>query len=213
LETYQNSTTIIGNLLGEDSYHTSYSQMYSIDPSCNGTLIKNNYNTVNDAVNAAEAIGTDTMRDSYAYASKPAWWGNLPWPAFDPGQFSKASPTNIPAGYRAIMGTDPATGPVNLAPVAVANSSPKLGLPPLAVTFSSAGSSDPEGAALSYSWTFGDGGTSISASRVHTYSTAGSYVARLTVSDRVNTTTSADVNIGVGNQPPSPPLNFRVVSQ
>ena len=51
------------------------------------------------------------------------------------------------------------------------------------MTFSSAGSSDPEGQPLSYSWTFGDNTTSTAANPTHTYSQPGQYSARLTVSD------------------------------
>jgi len=141
------------------------------------------------------------MLDSYCYTAKPAWFGDRPWPPFDPGSFSLAAATSLPAGYRSVFGREP-PGSGNQPPSAVANATPRLGLPPLAVTFSSAGSSDPEGTALSYNWTFGDGASSTSSNPVHTYSTAGSYVARLTVSDGTNTTTSADVTIGVGNQPP-----------
>ena len=75
----------------------------------------------------------------------------------------------------------------NQQPVAVASASPTSGQAPLPVDFSSAGSSDPEGAPLSYSWTFGDGGTSTQANPTHTYATPGQYVARLTVSDGTST--------------------------
>ena len=71
----------------------------------------------------------------------------------------------------------------NQQPVATASATPTSGQAPLPVTFSSAGSSDPEGAPLSYSWTFGDGATSTQANPTHTYSAPGQYVARLTVSD------------------------------
>src|SRR5207253_3733863 len=71
----------------------------------------------------------------------------------------------------------------NLPPVANAAGSPTSGYAPLAVSFSSAGSSDPEGGILTYSWNFGDGTTSTSANPSHTYSTPGPYSAILTVTD------------------------------
>jgi len=89
----------------------------------------------------------------------------------------------------------------NQPPVAVATASPRSGLAPLQVTFSSAGSSDPEGMQLSYSWAFGDGATSTLPNPVHVYAADGPYLARLTVSDGVNQTISNDIAISVGNAP------------
>jgi glucose/arabinose dehydrogenase/PKD repeat protein len=89
----------------------------------------------------------------------------------------------------------------NQAPVVSAAANPTAGPAPLAVDFSSAGSSDPEGQPLTYSWTFGDGGTSSAANPAHTYTQAGQYTARLSVSDGVNTTLSVPLSISVGNKP------------
>ncbi len=89
----------------------------------------------------------------------------------------------------------------NQAPIAVAAANPTAGPAPLAVGFSSVGSSDPEGQALSYAWTFGDGGTATAANPSHTYSQPGQYSARLSVSDGVNTTFSTPISIRVGSPP------------
>jgi glucose/arabinose dehydrogenase len=89
----------------------------------------------------------------------------------------------------------------NQAPVAAASANPTSGPAPLAVSFSSGGSIDPEGQPLTYAWTFGDGDTSTAANPSHTYSQAGLYSARLTVSDGVNSTASTPVTISVGNKP------------
>ena len=61
----------------------------------------------------------------------------------------------------------------NTPPTAVANATPTIGTAPLAVTFSSLGSFDPDAQPLSYSWTFGDGGTSTQQHPTHTYTRLG----------------------------------------
>jgi glucose/arabinose dehydrogenase len=89
----------------------------------------------------------------------------------------------------------------NQAPVALVSANPTSGPAPLNVAFSSAGSMDPEGQPITYSWDFGDGTSSTAANPNHTYSQPGSYVVRLTVSDGVNSSLSTPQTIAVGNPP------------
>jgi glucose/arabinose dehydrogenase len=95
------------------------------------------------------------------------------------------------------------TGGGNRAPTAVAAANRTSGAAPLAVTFSSAGSTDPEGGALTYSWSFGDGTSSTAANPTKTYSANGTYNATLTVRDPGGLTGSASVRIVVGNTAPT----------
>ena len=89
----------------------------------------------------------------------------------------------------------------NQPPSAIASASVTAGQPPLVVSFSSAGSTDPEGRSVTFNWTFGDGTTSTNANPKHTYPQAGSYSVRLTVSDGANSTLSSPLTIVVGNPP------------
>jgi len=144
---------------------------------------------------------------SYYLSGKPSWFGSLTWPPVDPASPAYSSSfTNIPAGYRLVYGTDPPAGTINQPPIATASAAPTNGPAPLAVSFSSAGSFDPEGAALTYIWAFGDGGTSTAANPSHTYQNAGTYSGQLSVSDGTNTTSSALITIRATipgtNQPP-----------
>ncbi|GHJ49551.1 glycosyl hydrolase [Catellatospora sp. TT07R-123] len=91
----------------------------------------------------------------------------------------------------------------NRNPVAVASANKTSGPAPLAVTFSSAGSSDPEGGALSYLWTFGDGTTSTAANPTKTYSTNGTYTPTLKVTDPGGLSGTASLVITVGNTAPT----------
>ncbi|RCG26586.1 PKD domain-containing protein [Sphaerisporangium album] len=91
----------------------------------------------------------------------------------------------------------------NRAPVAKASGTPTSGQAPLTVAFSSAGSSDPDGDAITYAWNFGDGGTSTSANPSHTYTANGTYTATLTVTDASRNTGTATVPITVGNTAPT----------
>jgi len=74
-------------------------------------------------------------------------------------------------------------GSGNLPPVAVADATPTVGVVPLQVSFSSAASYDPNGDPLTFSWIFGDGGSSNQASPVHTFNSPGTYDVQLTVLD------------------------------
>jgi cytochrome c len=87
-------------------------------------------------------------------------------------------------------------------PVAKAGADHTSGPAPLAVNFSSAGSNDPGGSALTYSWDFGDGTTSTAANPSHTYA-AGNYTAVLTVRNSAGATGTASVSITAGNTAPT----------
>lgn len=71
----------------------------------------------------------------------------------------------------------------NLPPQASVSAEPIEGPAPLRVSFSSAGTADPEGLPLSYLWDFGDGITSTDESPSHIYQSPGHYVATLLVTD------------------------------
>ncbi len=89
----------------------------------------------------------------------------------------------------------------NQAPIAMAAANPTSGTPPLTVSFSSAGSVDPEGQPVTMSWDFGDNTVSTTSNPSHTYTQPGKYTVRLTVSDGVNSTFSTPITISVGNAP------------
>jgi len=91
----------------------------------------------------------------------------------------------------------------NRSPIAAAGANRTSGPSPLTVTFSSAGSSDPEGGALSYLWTFGDGTTSTAANPTKTYTTNGRYTPTLRVTDPTGLSATASVVITVGNTAPT----------
>ncbi|MEV1045780.1 PQQ-dependent sugar dehydrogenase [Streptomyces sp. NPDC049916] len=91
----------------------------------------------------------------------------------------------------------------NRSPVAKAAADRTSGPTPLAVSFSSAGSADPEGGNLTYAWDFGDGTTSTDPSPSHTYTTAGTYTPTLTVTDPEGLTGTASLVVTAGNTAPT----------
>ncbi|MEU3854054.1 lectin [Streptomyces sp. NPDC029554] len=94
------------------------------------------------------------------------------------------------------------------APVAQAKADVTSGKAPLTVSFSSAGSSDADGDALSHAWTFGDGATSTTANPSHTYTANGQYTATLKVTDTTGKSATASVQITVGNTAPTVRLDL-----
>ena len=65
------------------------------------------------------------------------------------------------------------------------------------VAFDGSGSSDPDGAVGTYTWDFGDGATGTGVTAQHTYAKAGTYEARLTVSDNIHPTVTSTAVVPV----------------
>jgi hypothetical protein len=94
---------------------------------------------------------------------------------------------------------------VNQAPLASLSAAPTSGAAPLTVMFNGSASSDPDGTIAAYSWDFGDGAGASSSTTSHVYSTAGTYMARLTVTDNQGASNSKTVNIQVSPNAPTVP--------
>lgn len=102
----------------------------------------------------------------------------------------------------------------NQAPVADFTVSNLTGYAPLSVSFNSGNSTDPEGSALTYSWSFGNGSASNNANPSTVYNNVGTYTVTLTVSDEFGATASKSAIIKVEATPlPSIRVEKIVMSQ
>jgi PKD repeat protein len=90
----------------------------------------------------------------------------------------------------------------NRLPVANASASPSLPDLGVPVSFSSAGSYDPDGQIVRYEWDFGDGTKSTEPNPVHAYSTVGNYFITLSVFDNYDSRGFAYLSLTAGNKPP-----------
>jgi glucose/arabinose dehydrogenase/PKD repeat protein len=106
------------------------------------------------------------------------------------------------------------TGGANRSPVAVADASPTSGDLPLTVQFDGTESSDPDQQQLSFDWDFGDGSAhATTATASHQYTTAGTYTAKLTVSDGNGGQDTATIRIDAGNNAPAPSISTPALDQ
>jgi PKD repeat protein len=93
----------------------------------------------------------------------------------------------------------------NKAPTAKVLASPVQGIVPVTVVFNGTGT-DTDGTIKSYSWNFGDGGTSIEQNPTYKFVTIGIYDVVLTVKDDYGATGSATIKITVNRVPNKPPI-------
>lgn len=75
-------------------------------------------------------------------------------------------------------------GDANIPPRVSLAATPDAGSIPLAVTFRSDGTFDPDGQELTYSWDFGDGNSSTEKHPIHVYEKVGTFTASLTVQEK-----------------------------
>lgn len=92
----------------------------------------------------------------------------------------------------------------NLAPTAKITADPQGGPTPLTVNFSSDGSTDPEGTALTYKYDFGDGTQSTDPNPTHIFQEKKNYTVTLIVSDGQLTSAPVTTIISAGNHIPTP---------
>ncbi|MEM7374466.1 MAG: PKD domain-containing protein, partial [Bacteroidota bacterium] len=117
-------------------------------------------------------------------------------------------------GASAFLSKTVSVGTPNVPPVAASTVSPITGHAPLLVTFDGSGSSDPDGTIQTYEWNFGDGGISSLVTTGHPYTSAGTYIATLTVTDNDGASHSISTTITVlpPNQVPTARFSFSPAS-
>ena len=215
------SYNVIGNILGHAGYQDTYEHdgigdtgtkpiwllvggWANNDSGVKNTLIRlGNYNTFNGAIPAAETL-TNALPNSYWLSAKPDWFGNLTWPPYNPSNTSAAetSPTNIPAGYRAIYGANPASG-TNL---------PSISSHPTGTTNSNDGgfllTVIANGGTLAYQWR--TNGLNVSGATASTYGStpavtnqSGDYTVVIT--NAYGSVTSTVATVLITNIPPTAP--------
>ena len=97
----------------------------------------------------------------------------------------------------ALLSLNPPTNP----PVAAFTGTPLSGQAPLTVDFTDQSTYNP----TSWSWTFGDGGTSTLQNPSHTYTTAGTYTVALTATNAYGSNTLTKTNYITVTAPPTDP--------
>jgi PKD repeat protein len=115
-----------------------------------------------------------------------------------PGAYTVSLTLTDNDGASSVKSTTVNVSAANVAPIAVISAAPLSGSAPLTVNLNGGNSSDPDGSIVSYAWNFGNGQTATGALVTATYSTPGTYVVRLTVTDDRGKSTSATTNVVAG---------------
>ena len=173
----------------------------------NNTNTKSNYLSVNPGPPIANFSGTPTtsaapMLVTFTDSSTngPTSWS---WNFGDSSTSTAQNPTHtyVNAGYYTVALTATnaygnntctksnyitATGPMAPAP-SFTSSLPTSGLAPLALNFTDTSVNNP----TSWSWTFGDGGTSTAQNPSHTFTSAGMYTVALTATNSLGSNTAS----------------------
>lgn len=100
--------------------------------------------------------------------------------------------------------------PGSVAPTAAIAASTLRGTAPLTVSFNGAGSTDSDGSVVAWDWAFSEGGTAAGTTTSRSYTTPGSYVTTLKVTD--NAGLSATTSVTVTVDAPVTIVNMHVAS-
>jgi uncharacterized delta-60 repeat protein len=198
---------VVSNQFGRTSAFGTYSQVFNLLLEPNGKLVTGLYAS-GDSVNLAYGsqiarFNSDGSLDSSFGSGGPVdpvplpvsatSWADQDGLAFQPdGQILASGDDSIGGGQAwvtRLIGDPSPTASVTTSPNTVAAGAP--------VSFTGSVLTDPHGSIPSYRWSFGDGTTTTGSSPHHTYATAGTYTATLTViyDDGVRTSASETVTV------------------
>ena len=98
------------NQPGGDSHGDGGNTLQELDLNVANTMIRHgNFDYLNKAITWDGTIADHSIPISYFRTSKPAFFGSLPWPPFDPaappGALNDSNLCRIPAGYRYVHGS------------------------------------------------------------------------------------------------------------
>jgi hypothetical protein len=94
------------------AHQTGSNSLQELDLNVKNTMIRQgNYDYKNRSIAWDPSIPDHGIPNSYFRTSKPAYFGALAWPPFDPasppGAYNDSNLSRIPAGYRSVHGMDP----------------------------------------------------------------------------------------------------------
>lgn len=184
-----NTIILNGTYLTVASNSTGFNALYSYDADVYGGIPA--LNNGGDAIllnNDSGQLIDEAAWEGGASSGVPAGWGSASNPTAPTGSSIYRIDVNTDgdtfADWSVASGNgNPQTQPsANTPPIAAANGT-YSGTEGQSISFSSTGSSDPDGNIVSYLWDFGDGNTSTQANPSHIYNSSGSYTVALTVTD------------------------------
>lgn len=217
---YSEAGTYTVTLTVTDNRGATNTQMLEINVSEDSNLPPSADFTLDPSSGPAPlAVGFDGTNSSDVDGSIVSWAWNFGNGQNGTGPTPAAAIYTLPGTYNVtltVTDNKGATGtltkvvtvnpPPNQSPVANVTATPTAGNAPLLVQLSSAGSADPDGAVTGYSWNFGNGQTSTSPNPSATYSSPGTYVVSLTVTDNdgASAVKSTTITVNPANLPPVP---------
>lgn len=116
-----------------------------------------------------------------------------------PGVYTAQLTVTDNDGATSVQSQTITVNPANIAPVPVITSNTVTGPAPLSVSVNGAGSSDPDGSIVSYTWNFGNGQTATGPLASTTYTSPGSYLVRLTVVDNRGASRNTTITVVAGS--------------
>ncbi len=205
---YQIATLVIGGIT-----RTINVTLNSLYPTNAPPTADFSYTPTNPPVGAWVQFDASSSSDSDGSITTYAWnfgdgstdSGVARWHRFDnPGTYIVTLTVTDNNGATNTMTQAIQVGSINQAPVAAFAATPVQPMVNAWVQFDASASSDADGSIVSYAWNFGDGTTDSGSVIWHRFTSSGTFVVTLTVTDNDGATdsTSTAIQVGSANQPP-----------